>query len=50
MSIQQQQGVRFEFVLVNDGSNDGSAELLIRLPHLTHDYAVHRPHRGLTAC
>ena len=49
-SIQQQQGIHFECVIVNDGSNDGTAELLDEAsasdPRLR---VYHRPHRGLTA-
>lgn len=49
-SILQQQGVPLECLVVNDGSSDGSAELLDQAafcdPRLR---VLHRPHRGLTA-
>ncbi len=49
-SIQQQEGLPLEFLVVNDGSNDGSAELLDQAAALDRRLRVlHRPHRGLTA-
>lgn len=49
-SILGQEGVSFEFIVVNDGSSDGSAEILDRRADQDNRLiVVHQPNSGLTA-
>ena len=48
-SIMEQQGVPFELIVVDDGSTDGSPQILERLQKELGFRYVHRPNKGLIA-